>query len=443
MRIVSLKASNVKRLVAVHIEPDPEGNLVVISGENGAGKSSVLDAVAYALGGKDLICEEPLRRGAKRGSIEVDLGDMKVKRTFTRTGGGRLEVTPKDGGPMRQPQTLLDTLMGRISFDPLAFSRMKPKQQRETLADLVGLDTTTLDTERQEVYDARTEVNRELHRLEGVLSEVERDDEAPIELVDVAWLVSELREADAQQAEIQRLKDSAIVAKQKATEAHTDSESKQREIERLQDRIDELTQQATDAIDRAEDQEELAAGLLQEVDGLSAKAVDREGLKSKLEAAEDINARVRANKQYDDLAAQIAVQNEAGAKLTGRLKDLDEQKLQQIADANYPIDGLELDEDGVIFDDLPLSQASSAEQLRISVAIGIAMNPKLRVLLIRDGSLLDGNNLALIGKMAEDSDSQVFIERVEQDDATSVVIEAGRVQGAAGEESDDKSQPGE
>ena len=91
MKIVRLEAENVKRLVAVEIAPD--GSLVVIGGKNGAGKSSTLDSIAMALGGKDLVPEKPLRDGAEKGHVEVDLGDLIVRRTFTAAGGGSLEAT--------------------------------------------------------------------------------------------------------------------------------------------------------------------------------------------------------------------------------------------------------------------------------------------------------------------------------------------------------------
>jgi hypothetical protein len=97
-----------------------------------------------------------------------------------------------------------------------------------------------------------------------------------------------------------------------------------------------------------------------------------------------------------------------------------------------PVTGLGLSEDGVTLNGLPLDQASAAEQLRVSVAIGIAMNPRLRVLLLRDASLLDRDSLALLADMAKAAGAQVWLERVEDDSATAVVIEDGMVKEAAG-----------
>ena len=82
------------------------------------------------------------------------------------------------------------------------------------------------------------------------------------------------------------------------------------------------------------------------------------------------------------------------------------------------------------FDGKPFDQASSAEQLRVSVAMGIALNPTLRVLLVRDGSLLDKESFKMMAEMASEADAQVWIERVEDDDHVGIVIEDGAVKGA-------------
>ena len=102
-----------------------------------------------------------------------------------------------------------------------------------------------------------------------------------------------------------------------------------------------------------------------------------------------------------------------------------------MAEADFPIPGLAFDADGVTFNGIPFAQCSSAERLRVSVAMGIALNPKLKVLLIRDGSLLDDNNLAMIAEAAKEADAQVWIERVSKGEECSVIIEDGEVANTA------------
>ena len=141
MKIIALEAENVKVLKAVDIHPN--GSTVVIGGENGQGKSSVLDCISYALGGKDLVCEDPVRHGEKTARIKLDMGEIVVVRKFGV--GESLKISKPDGSVIPSPQKFLDEIYGSLSFDPLEFSRMKPKDQAQTLRDLVGLDTSAID----------------------------------------------------------------------------------------------------------------------------------------------------------------------------------------------------------------------------------------------------------------------------------------------------------
>jgi len=93
-----------------------------------------------ALGGRQQIPAEPIRRGADHAEVVVDLGEIIVRRTFTASGGGQLVVSNREGARFQSPQSMLDALVGRLSFDPLAFAREKPARQAEILRELVGLD---------------------------------------------------------------------------------------------------------------------------------------------------------------------------------------------------------------------------------------------------------------------------------------------------------------
>ena len=122
LKIIRLIAENVKKLRAIQITP--EGHIVQISGPNAAGKTSVLDCIWYALGGGSSLPEEPIRRGAAKAEIHIDLGEMIVTRTFTHK-GSYLKVLSKDGLEWKSPQKVLDKLLGKLSFDPLAFAKLQ------------------------------------------------------------------------------------------------------------------------------------------------------------------------------------------------------------------------------------------------------------------------------------------------------------------------------
>ena len=115
--------------------------------------------------------------------------------------------------------------------------------------------------------------------------------------------------------------------------------------------------------------------------------------------------------------------------LNDEMAKIERSKSKALTKAKFPVKGLAIDDDGVTFEGIPFIQCSAAQRIRISVAIGLAMNPKLRILLIREGSLLDEKNLAMIADMAEKADAQVWLERVSKGNECQVIIENGEVQG--------------
>jgi DNA repair exonuclease SbcCD ATPase subunit len=438
VKIVRLNSQNVKRLTAVEITP--AGNVIVIGGKNGQGKSSVLDSIAYVLGGKDLICRQPVRRGQKSAEVTCDLGEYKVRRTFTADGGGQLTVETKDGARFTSPQARLDDIVGRLSFDPLAFSRMDPAKQAETLRVLLGLDFTELDRERASVFAVRTDVNRDGKALRAryeALPAKHRD--VPEEEVSAGEILADLEIMQEQNHVIETARNDAAMlrsiadgADSQALEARKQCDRTRQEIARLQERLvaEEKSLGAADA--NAQNKRAEAVKLAAAASALVVH--DLAPLKERLAGVEAVNRKVRENHENARLLAELEAQRTESQKLTARIDAIDAAKQEAVAKASFPVEGLGFDADGIVtFNGLPFDQASAAEQLRVSVAIGIALNPKLRVLLIRDGSLLDEESLGLLGEMADQHDAQLWIERVEDGGAT-VIIEDGSVLEPAGKE---------
>ncbi|MGB9903497.1 MAG: AAA family ATPase, partial [Desulfotomaculales bacterium] len=186
MKIIRLQAENIKKLKAVEIVP--EGNVVKITGKNEQGKTSVLDAIWWALAGTKNIQEQPIRKGENKANVTLDLGDLIVTRTFTPT-GSYLKVENKDGATFKSPQAMLDKLIGELTFDPLAFAKSDSKKQVETLLKVVKIQPDierlkgianadfevsnnpiqTLNNAYKAVYDNRTLVNRQLETAKKML----------------------------------------------------------------------------------------------------------------------------------------------------------------------------------------------------------------------------------------------------------------------------------
>ncbi|MFZ0462244.1 MAG: AAA family ATPase, partial [Candidatus Acidiferrales bacterium] len=198
LRILRLQAENVKRLVAVDIEPN--GNLVQITGRNEQGKSSVLDCILWAIGGKDGIQGVPIRRGESEARIRLDMGEVIVTRKFKKHDSGEtttaVAVEAADGSKFTGPQELLNSFLGALCFDPLAFARMKPAEQFETLRQFVpDIDFNGIDAANKLDFDKRRDINRRQEEAQAGADAIRVSDKAPCDPIDEAALVSEMQSA--------------------------------------------------------------------------------------------------------------------------------------------------------------------------------------------------------------------------------------------------------
>lgn len=399
MRVIKLTAENVKRLTAIEITPT--GDLVIVSGRNGQGKTSVLDSIWLALGGAPAskATTRPIRDGADTASVTVDLGDIRVTRAWAGDKSS-LTVANADGAKYPRPQEMLDSLLGRLSFDPLAFAQQAEKAQRETLLSLIDFDPTVMDAQRADLYQQRTNIGREGKQLDGQLQGLPKPPkDLPDAEVSAGAIIAELQAA--QEARSTRV---------------TLTEARERRAE---------------AVARAETELEQARANLAVMDeklaALPPNDPDVDAIHARLDSVEETNRAVRDARTYHDVAKRHLEARLEYTRLGDAIDEIDAAKAQAITDAKMPIEGLAFDDSGVTYNGVPFAQASAAERLRVSLAMAMAMNPTIRVIRITDGSLLDSANMALIEEMATAGDFQVWVERVDESGAVGIVIEDGAV----------------
>lgn len=432
MKILKLQAENVKRLSVVEIVPRENG-LVIVAGDNGQGKSSVLDSIMIALGGNDAIPVKPVRKGEDKAKVVLDIGEFVVTRTMTSEGGGQLVVRDKDLVRQSTPQAVLDGLYSRLSFDPLEFRNQKPAQRSETLRALLGLDFSTIEKEIQEIFDDRTVINRDVRSLQARVEASKEDLTAPKEEESTATILEAQRKAAKQNADNVDLRRQAARAKEMVDSCNED-------IGVLQVALGKMKQQLEEGEKKMEqlkgDVKALeATAMVAQQNAAAAADIPLEPFAEKLKKVEHDNAKVRLNKIKADLREQLKNKIKETEDLTAAIDRREKSKRDKIAATQFPVEGLALsDTKEVLYNGIPFDQASTAEQLRISVAMGMAMNPKLRVLLIRQGNDLDANNLKLVADMAVKNDFQIWLERVATDGDVSVIIEDGHVKGVAQKE---------
>ena len=420
-RIIELNVENFMGVEAVDITP--QDDLVVIGGNNGQGKSSVLNAIVAALGGKKTSPDVPVRLGKTQGRIEIRIrgerGELIVERTFTADGKTKLKVSAADGASYSKPQQILDDLVGAIGFDPHAFCRLDKRRQAEQLRDLVGLDTAEIETKRQRVYEDRTHINREVKSLESRLAAIPSVEVKGGEII-VSELLAELDRRDSVNRDITDRNESIANWDTAIAELESDNEGRREQIRKLQESID-CTESQIKEWQATRDKESA------EVAKLTPE--NTEEIRQKIESAEQHNAKVRQSEDRNRIASELKTKQAESKRLAEAIAELDREKQKMLSDVAWPVKGLGFTDDGTVtYNGLPLSQSSSAEQLRVSLAMGMAANPKLRVLIIRDGSLIDDQTMDVIREMVAEADYQVWIEKVSgTGEGCTLMISEGRV----------------
>jgi hypothetical protein len=433
MKIISLEAANIKRLKAVEITPnDP---MVVLAGKNKQGKTSILDAIWWALGGTANIQAKPIRNGEKAAVIRLALGDKEpellVERRFTEK-GEYLYVRNPDGSKHGNPQQILDKIIGHLAFDPVSFMREKPADQEKTLRRLVPLldekgkplNVTVLDAQRTAAYTDRTTHNRD-HKIAQARAEAIAVPEGlPDDAPDISALVTELSEVGAFNLAIDR-------ERRRREDQQASIAADERYLENIAAEIADWEDKIRDAQERMKAtvaKIKTATGDLEALPELDDPK-DAATVQAKIDEARKIEAGIAARRQKGELEGEAEGYKALADACTTTIDKIDQQKADAVARAKMPVDGLSFGDGMVAFNDLPLEQASDAEQLAVSVAIAAAMNPKLRIMRVRDGSILDSVAMAALKQFGQDHDYQIWIEVVDESGEVGVVIEDGTVRG--------------
>ena len=158
--------------------------------------------------------------------------------------------------------------------------------------------------------------------------------------------------------------------------------------------------------------------------------IDVETLKAKMSSVDAINKAVRLKIKKNELLKEGDAVVSAARILTDKIEAGDAAKAKAFKAAKFPVEGLGCDDNGVTFNGVPFCQCAASERLRISIAVAMSKNPKLKILRVADASLLDGESFAILQEMAKDKGYQAWIERVSDGDGIGIVIEDGAIVGA-------------
>ena len=446
MKIIELRAENIKNLKAIEIRPE---GAVVLEGKNGAGKSAVLDSIFMALTGKKIA--EPIRNGEKRAEINVDLGNYKIKRVFTAK-GDRLEVLSAEGAAFTSPQTMLNEILGNLSFDPLQFAEMGKtaegmRRQRVMLSALVGLDFTEADKERTRLYNERTIKNREIKGGDPTSYRASPGQPLPLESlvgamqqpkpgtprveISMADEISKVQELEKKARAYEKFQEGVDEAKEQIVENKKAIEAGVKQILYKNEQIEILRkeifgiEQGLRVLER--DNSEIEGNIESATPPENVTLEQISEAHQALLNVEESNKAIRKAVEYDQAMARLEDAKKVVVQIEKEMMDIDLAKEANIKAAKFPIEGLGLTDQYVTFNGKPFSQLSPGEQIRVSTAVAMALNPTLKIIVVREGSLLDKAGLEAIVELAKEKDYQLWIERVSDDKQVGIYLEDGEI----------------
>ena len=404
MKINRLEIENVKRIKAVKIEPRENG-LTLIGGNNNQGKTSVLDSIAWALGGERFKPSQATREGSV---IPPNLHIVMNNGLIVERKGknSALKVTDPNGN--KGGQQLLNEFVEQLALDLPKFMESSGKEKAQTLLQIIGVgdQLINLEKEEKELYQERLYVGRTADQKEKFAKEQPYFPEAPKDLISPSDLIRQQQEILARNGENQRKRENLHKLEQDYQKINDDLS----ELLAKQKRIEEDLRIAK--LSAADLQDESTAELEDSISNI-----------------EEINRKVRANldkeKAEDDAKGYRSQYNE----LTEKINDLRSKKNSLLDSAELPLPELSVADGELIYKGQKWDNMSGSERLKVSTAIVRKLNPDCGFVLLDKLEQMDMKTLQEFGLWLESEGLQAIATRVSTGDECSIIIEDGYVAG--------------
>lgn len=428
MKIRKIEIENFKKIRSLSID-SLDGSSMYIVGKNNIGKSSVIQAIYYALGKEKL--SNPITFGEETGKIEIvikDDIDYNIKCILAHD-KDRITITSANGATVPNPERFLKSITDNLIFDPFALILMDRKKRTETLKKILGIDTSSLDLKYAEIYQQRKERNileRSLKdRVNKIAYDVTKADTKKIPLGQYKEKITEAKtQADTKQLIIYQAEAKKSDIKEIDGKINYLTEKR----DRISSEILALRQQIAEKVGQIEAIEATEIPLLQRKKDISNEELT--AIEQNISSIKDIDVSqvmadydkaVKHNDNVDSIIRDIAVVNELSE--IKELINTDTEKLNGIISEKQHIISqslkgeinLSIEEDEIFIDGVKLDpmNMNTAGIIDFGLAINRIMNPELRILRIQNASLLDEENLNEIISKCEAEGYQLFIEKVD------------------------------
>ncbi len=400
VKITNLELENVKRIKAVSLTP-AENGLTVIGGGNGEGKTSVLDALAWALGGDKFKPSNPQRDGSViPPHLRVELSNgLIVERKGDK---GALKVTDPSG--RKGGQQLLNEFVEQLALDLPKFMQASAKDKAETLLKIIGVrdKLTELETKEQQTYNQRRTIGQIADRKQKYADELPNYPGAPAEEVSVSDLIKQQQDILAKNGENQRLRRNRDICDQ--------------ELLRAQQAYD----LAAEVLAKAQQNAEIARRSAENLQDESTAEIEES-----IRNIDEINTKVRANQARERAQSEAEEMKSQYNDLSSELENIRKAKADLLDGANLPLKGLSVADGELTYNGAKWDCMSGAEQLKVAAAIVRRLNPKCGFVLMDKLEQMDKKTLHEFGEWLEAEGLQVIATRVSTGGECSIIIEDG------------------
>lgn len=409
VKINKLEIENVKRVKAVTIEPTSNG-LTILGGNNNQGKTSVLDAIAWALGGNKYKPSKPARDGSMNPpTLRLELSNGLI---VERKGkNSDLKVTDPSG--QKAGQQLLDSFVEELALNLPKFIESSAKDKANTLLQIIGVGDKLWELDRKEerLYNERRTIGQIADQKKKYAAEQPHFPEAPNELVSISDLIHEQQEILARNGENAR-------KRQNREEIRSQLHLSEERLKQLKEQLaqEEATHEKLmgDYIEANKSIEDLVDESTEEIENSIANI-------------EEINRKVRANLDKEKAEEDAKQYSSQYDKLTKEIQDVRDERTSLLDSADLPLAGLSVEDGELVFEGQKWDNMSGSQQLRVATAIVRKLKPECGFVLLDKLEQMDIPTLNEFGKWLESEGLQAIATRVSSGEECQIIIEDGYV----------------
>ena len=417
VKINSLELENVKRIKAVELKPDENG-LTVIGGENNNGKTSVLDAIAWALGGNKFKPSKAEREGSMvPPKLKVTLSNGIVVERVGKN--STLKVTDPTG--KKAGQNLLDSFINELALNLPKFMNATEKEKAETLLQIIGVgdQLKELDQKIVEIYNDRLAIGRIADQKAKYAKEMEEYEDVPSELLSAADLIKQQQDILARNGENARKRARVEEFEQNNTILSNNIKIFQEKLKKAQEEYDENLENLRIA----------------KMDAMDLIDESTKELEENIAHIDEVNRKIRINLDKERAEEEAKEYQNQYSERTKELEQVRKNRTDLLKNANLPLPELSIDDEGhMTYQGQEWDNMSGSQQLKVATSIIRKLNPKCGFVLLDKLEQMDIKTLKEFGEWLEGEGLQAIATRVSTGDECSVIIEDGYIQSNTVEE---------